>query len=62
MSLIFQLRNYYKTVCKYSFDPSKILLIPKIAHLQNLRSGLKFRNDIATQNALDRQTLILTNQ
>ncbi len=62
MSLIFQLRNYYKTAYKYSFDPSKILLIPKIAHLQNLRSGLKFRNDIATQNALDRQTLVLTKQ
>ena len=62
MSLVFQLKNYYHTACKYSFDPSKILLIPKIANLQNIRSGLEFRNDIARQNALDRQTLLLTNE
>lgn len=62
MSLVIELKNYYETACKYSFDPSKILLIPKIAHLQNLRSGLEFRNDIARQNALNRQTLLLTNE
>lgn len=46
----------------YVFDSRNLALVPKLSYLQNLRSGLAFRYDVANQNELDRLTLVATDK
>jgi len=56
------LKGHYKDVLAHPFDDKELALIPLLSYLQNLRSGLAFRYDIAVQNELDRLTLVSTEQ
>jgi len=55
-----ELAKHYDDRKDFVFDSKELELVPLLSYLQNVRSGLTFRYDIANQNELDRLTLIST--